>query len=444
VHSFQSFFSSIQASGEDAASASVIGGLDQAVSLTWPEKSGSRILFHLGDAPPHGKNGFPNIPCRDKTLENLFRDIRQKKLNFFFGRINKKSDKMVRIFENYYGAKIDSLDISKAFLISSSVITSFISTISTTCSVASPNSSNLRSYMLGNNEPDWSKIPPLQATMLSFALPTVEEITSFAKIEEKVKKCYLQIAPDPFGFGSHRLIYYGKILNLVKDSSNPEMSFLPVSADAVFKEIVSLPTIPNLDRHRYAINLEIQTIASKIAFEFNDKLSKITPYPNIKIKYLNTKIVRMLLENKEQRFLAYEKRIRLPPRSAPQHRLCAFFPQSSTPEVVKYTNNVGYVINPDTLDADGRKKLELAIAFSHFSYDFTSGYLLVCNLQGSSTSDGKGEPILLLTEPVIHCSEHLPRFGKTNLGALGIKKFFNHHLCNQYCSALGLKMPIIN
>ena len=55
------------------------------MSLTWPEKSGSRILFHLADAPPHGKDkyhshadDYPNGHPRDKPLESLFADMKKK------------------------------------------------------------------------------------------------------------------------------------------------------------------------------------------------------------------------------------------------------------------------------------------------------------------------------------------------------------------------------
>ena len=109
-------------------------------------------------------------------------------------------------------------------------------------------------------------------------------------------------------------------------------------------------------------------------------------------------------------------------------------------EMVKYTNNFEFSINPETLDEDGRKRLAMAIAFSHFTYDVTGGYLLVCDLQGIVTTNGKGEKTLLLTDPAIHCSKHI-RFGKTNLGLKGINRFFKKHVCNKYCSALGLKKP---
>jgi hypothetical protein len=82
----------------------------------------------------------------------------------------------------------------------------------------------------------------------------------------------------------------------------------------------------------------------------------------------------------------------------------------------------------------------MAVAFSHFSHDITGGYLLVCDLQGISTVDSKGKATLLLTDPAIHCSTHC-RFGKTNLQEVGIKQFFEKHICNEFCRALGLVVP---
>ena len=101
-------------------------------------------------------------------------------------------------------------------------------------------------------------------------------------------------------------------------------------------------------------------------------------------------------------------------------------------------DNLNFVLNPEGLDEDGRRRLELAVAFSHFTYDITDGYLLVCDLQGVCVIDLKRKETLLLTDPAIHCSKLL-RFGKTNLGNLGIDKFFQKHVCNKYCHALGLK-----
>jgi hypothetical protein len=164
-------------------------------------------------------------------------------------------------------------------------------------------------------------------------------------------------------------------------------------------------------------------VASKLAFEFNDQIGKIAEPPTIKLKYLMAKVISFSLENGKQCFMAYEKRFR-----------------GSTPTMVKYTNNLDFSLNPKTLDDEGQCRLELAIAFSHFTHHVTDGYLLVCDLQGIVTNSGKGEPILLLTDPAIHCAKHIC-FGKTNLGGLGIDKFFKRHICNKFCLALGLRIP---
>ncbi|PKC03735.1 hypothetical protein RhiirA5_450597 [Rhizophagus irregularis] len=54
-------------------------------------------------------------------------------------------------------------------------------------------------------------------------------------------------------------------------------------------------------------------------------------------------------------------------------------------------------------------------AFVHFTYEYTKGYLVVCDLQGIEHNDE-----FLLTDPSIHCINPL-RFGRTNFGKEGIK-----------------------
>ena len=81
--------------------------------------------------------------------------------------------------------------------------------------------------------------------------------------------------------------------------------------------------------------------------------------------------------------------------------------------------------------------VDLAMAFSHFTWEYTTQYCLVCDLQGISTTDHRGRHTLLLTDPAIHCPGAL-RFGKTNLQSTGVDAFFKVHECNQYCKALGL------
>ena len=412
----------ITAAGGGDSPEDVVGGIDQAVSFEWPKSSGTRVLFHLGDAPPHGRpkyhsydDEYPDGHSSDKPLEILFNEMLNKNIKYFFGRINDYCDTMIQVFEKYYGKKIDSFASETVSTISRSVTTAVASSVVATsnASISATRLGHLkhRKYTLDETEPDWSSLPFFEGTILSFKLPeSIDVITSFAKLEEEIFRCKLQIAPNPFAKGSVRLAYYGKILGKREDN-------------VVFKEIISVSTIEELDRQRYMTDLEVQSVAAKLAFEFNGRLCRTKANPNIRLKFLMAKVVRVALPDGKNRFMAHEKRF-----------------HGATTKMIKYTNNLNFVLNPDMLDADGQVRLKIAVAFSHFSFDVTDGYLLVCDLQGISTVDSKGKATFLLTDPAIHCSTHY-RFGKTNLQDVGIKQFFENHDCNEFCKALKLVKP---
>lgn len=77
-------------------------------------------------------------------------------------------------------------------------------------------------------------------------------------------------------------------------------------------------------------------------------------------------------------------------------------------------------------------------AFSHFSYEYSSGRQLVCDLQGVwNTMDLSG----LLTDPVVHyvCTTgKRHKNGATDKGLQGVKKFFETHLCCALCKKMDL------
>merc|ERR1712002_927824 len=75
---------------------------------------------------------------------------------------------------------------------------------------------------------------------------------------------------------------------------------------------------------------------------------------------------------------------------------------------------------------------QLVQAFSHWTYDATDGFLVVCDLQGVERKDE-----FVFTDPCINCKE--PRFGSTNMGEVGIKEFFRTHTCNNICQEMGLR-----
>lgn len=87
---------------------------------------------------------------------------------------------------------------------------------------------------------------------------------------------------------------------------------------------------------------------------------------------------------------------------------------------VKRNSNTGWVQNKRSAAND------VARAFSHWSWSYTDGSCLVCDLQG--TTD------LLCTDPVIHTTAG--RRTLTDLGERGICALFKPHVCNYICQHL--------
>lgn len=82
----------------------------------------------------------------------------------------------------------------------------------------------------------------------------------------------------------------------------------------------------------------------------------------------------------------------------------------------KFNSNSGW--------AEGYRAMQ---ALSHFSYDYSHGTYLLCDLQGGCYSNR-----YLLTDPVIMSNKK--EYGPTDLGHTGISNFFAYHQCNYLCA----------
>eukprot|EP00960_Hanusia_phi_P062603 765212-Hanusia_phi.AAC.2 len=87
-------------------------------------------------------------------------------------------------------------------------------------------------------------------------------------------------------------------------------------------------------------------------------------------------------------------------------------------EFQKYNNNDGFV----------RATHPLPQAFSHFTWTWSKGKFLVCDIQGTECD---------WTDPQIHTIDG-DGFGCGNRGMQGICDFFQTHQCNEWCANLGL------
>jgi hypothetical protein len=94
----------------------------------------------------------------------------------------------------------------------------------------------------------------------------------------------------------------------------------------------------------------------------------------------------------------------------------------------KWTNNASYV------DKDAEPIL---LAFIHWTWHVTDGYMMVCDIQGIETKKDEITEFVL-TDPCLHCKD-VTRYQTTNTGTEGMKMFFATHQCNDICKMLKLK-----
>lgn len=95
----------------------------------------------------------------------------------------------------------------------------------------------------------------------------------------------------------------------------------------------------------------------------------------------------------------------------------------------KFNSNFGY--------ASKHQDHEIIQAFSHWTYHYSDGRHLVCDLQGV-----RSHGHFALTDPVINSLSKGEDFGPTDNGVLGIYAFFLTHKCNKYCSSLWKRFDI--
>uniref|UniRef100_A0A452UP91 non-specific serine/threonine protein kinase n=1 Tax=Ursus maritimus TaxID=29073 RepID=A0A452UP91_URSMA len=173
-------------------------------------------------------------------------------------------------------------------------------------------------------------------------------------------------------------------------------SFLPEVVNAwsrVYKEDTVL--------HLCLREIQQQRAAQKLTFAFNQMKPKSIPYSP---RFLE---VFLLYCHSAGQWFAGE--------------------ECMTGEFRKYNNNNGDEIIPtNTLE-------EIMLAFSHWTYEYTRGELLVLDLQG--VGENLTDPSVIKAEEKRSCDMV---FGPANLGEDAIKNFRAKHHCNSCCRKLKL------
>ncbi|CAG8561476.1 9894_t:CDS:2 [Acaulospora colombiana] len=346
----------------------------------------------LGDDYPGGDpNGL--------TAEIVLEKMKSEGILYSFGKITGFTDKMIEVFRSILGeiqicdlVGGDPIELINKFV--KATTSSITMSISLTSALGSRTrdvySSQERRVDIDPSVPNWNDLLAQRGVTLSYTIPRtqneLEDRRYFCKERLHSRNYYFKIAQQPFSSGVEKYAYFS-----IDTKRNPPRRM-------VMKEYFKNDSRNPFEKYLEAI--EISSVASFLSIRFNSAARR----KNIcSINFLDVKLVRVAMNGRTRYYITE--------------------PELQGAKFKRFNVNSGLIV-------EHRPTLE---AFVHFSYWYTDGYLVICDLQGIENTDQ-----FLLTDPAIHCTDPL-RFGRTNLGKRGIEKcFIEKHRCNDICEKLGL------
>jgi hypothetical protein len=473
--------------------ADCVGGLALVEQLDWTATT--RMLYHIGDYPCHGvdyNNGLPDrYPKGDPhglDPQTLLHKLQALKVQYFFGKITNYTDPMIAKFNELAGGSrpyitqfpMDANSMMQTITRSVSLSLTSSLTCSSRTDDALSGASGSRSRSQVREEdvslcpalPQWSALSAEVATLHCCTVPvsvaslaeeedgdaiTVDatstataaaaaaaaaENTPTGTTEAPPLEVHYLVAPQPFEKGGVRLAYYaleqlqkqhgdsqGAAAGTLTADAAPAASTAAAAAHAtlplegklvVLKEsLACTKEIPDeeeryleyLDeqRQKYEAYLAPQRAAAFLADTFN-ALVQQTGIDSDTIRFVPVSLLQFS-SRPEQPFFVKEDHI------------------PGTWE--KFNGNTGLCAPYPTAEGTNHQAVQ---AFSHYTHHATQGRLLVVDCQGCYDACQRA---FTLTDPAVH-STSLLRYGGTNMGTRGIKRFFKTHVCNEVCRALQL------
>ncbi len=394
----------------------VLGGLHVVRGLDW--QSQTRILYHFADAPAHGREfhdsrGTDDYPDGDPNglkANEILADLVNLKTQYFFGKIKDRTDIMIRRFNELAGTKPPFITTNNVTggtmmeVVTKSVTSTMTESLSSSARTEEGKLAK-KEVVLDDTPPNWGAIALEDTMKYLMELPgSVEEMLE--SINDGEDKCIsdfpdhdhpkVKIAQFPFAKGEMRAAYYGQVHNG------------STVTGIILKESLAL-SANQLTKPKYEAFLSCHRAAKVLATEFN----RIKPADCPRIDFCEACIIQFM-RRKGQPYMIQESQI---------------------PDTFeKYNNNSGYCAPNPTLNGTRHDAVQ---AFSHWTYAKTREKMMVVDCQGGYNAASKR---FNLTDPAIHFTD-VTQFGGTNMGTSGMKKFFETHKCNGYCTALGLVMP---
>jgi len=415
------FIETVKCVGGGDTCEDLVTPLMKVLDLEW--SSDLNLVYLILDAPPHGKSyhtdkysdDYPEDD-KDKYLEKLASHYRRNNINLAVLKCNDSVNEMIDVLRRYYDSlanKIKVIDINKSDLLQEDYRKFFLRSLMDTFrdSYSSTRHRNFRRIREKDPEPEEVKgqyelefgtsftgkvhtgsIKGLNFSKKKFSY--LPDLTSSAEV-----KC--EISGSKIGIGTFADCY-------------------PLHAGEDKNYVAKIPKMEVKEAKELFPDIEGTLVTRLFAERFNialkeaEKKQKGTQKNYQYIRVLPLNIIENLIpeQSKRAKFFLGQKCL--------------------AGEFIKFNNNYGW-----RNDKDGRTNL-IAQAFSHFTYEYSTGAMMVTDVQG--IVDGESGEIVL-TDPAVHSFIYKQRFGKTNCGKLGMIRFFMTHKCNDYCKKLHLIHP---
>lgn len=471
------FLGRLNASGGADAPEDVLGGVYQALNVSWKQQT--RCIIHIADAPPHGAGVLhdmgdgsdhyphPGSEPHGLTYEPLLKQLIQLDVNYALLRVNSSTDRMALAFAQVYATSNADAKLLPSNIYSTQVNGMYSKSRSGLWSGASTKHADLQfeEMELGTT---YSQLRHLvvrtvttsvsrTAGRMSLALSTVPRRSAAGGKGKSMATDLTAIREDEGSGGSAREVYFEKdppqwdTPGWLDETLEVE-GFCP---DMVVQSANSLNEMMNADEN---IKLSVTQLTIRARSKpFAEGSVRVASYARTAASTSKFVVKSFKDDSKMLAHLAEDMRIQAlckafalefngllkiePPidfivTTCLQSKAkvgseggCLSLEPFIDGEYIKYNNNSMFV-KEDSLDEPDPFN-QIAQAFSHFTFERSWGHFLVNDLQGVGH---------LLTDPAIQTVDH-ERFklAETNLYEEGFKFFFVSHECNSICRKLELK-----
>ena len=430
------FIKGIECEGGGDTCEDIVTPLKEALKFDW--SSDLNYVYLITDAPTHGKryhkgkcsDDYPNDD-ENKLLERLASHYRRNKINLSILRCNEYVDEMIEIIKENYdspAAKLNVIEINDKESFKDDFIKHFYISLVRAFD---------RSFNSTRSRDAYSDKCPSSST----------RNRNYRIITNKDGQLKEVEAEHEMGFESSfkGRVNAGSVKGLAFDRKEYGYSIKLASTTEVECKISGIVIGSGVFADCYPLHVNGNTnYVAKISKRAASKAEDL--FPDIEGTLL-TKVLadrfNLLLKqavNKDKRNQMKYKPVDVPSltiiesvelKKSKGKRF--FLSQQFLPgEYVKFNNNYGWRNNKEENSFN-----LIAQAFSHFTYEYSMGVIMVTDIQGIKSESGG----IVITDPAIHSFLYKQRFGKTNHGKLGMIRFFTSHECNDYCKKLHLIHP---